>query len=349
VTRIFQGRAKVRPVRSGDGVVAAAEQLADDVLFPAAAATEAAGLVPRSHLDRLAEAGLYGLVGPVEAGGLGGDRADLCAVAEALASGCLATAFVWVQHHRLVRALAAQAPSPLAEAWLGPLCRGERRAGVALAGLLPGPARLVARPVDDGWVLDGSSPWVTGWDRIDVVYVAATGPAGAVVWVLVDAVARPGLSAHRLGLVAADASATVRLDFAGLEVPAGRVVAVEERPVAAATEGVPLRVNGSLALGVARRCCRLLGPTPLDEAVDRSRGDLDRAGPDGMAQARAAASELALRAAAALMVHQGSPSVLARDHAARLAREALFLLVFGTRPPIRAALLERLQGGDSGR
>ncbi|MGH9180059.1 MAG: acyl-CoA dehydrogenase family protein, partial [Acidimicrobiales bacterium] len=109
-----------------EDVVAAAGQLADDLLFPTALATAAAGEVPRSHLDRLAEAGLYGVVGPVEAGGLGGDQALLCSVAETLASGCLATAFVWVQHHRLVRALAAQAPSPLADAWLGPLCRGGR-------------------------------------------------------------------------------------------------------------------------------------------------------------------------------------------------------------------------------
>ncbi|MGH9179050.1 MAG: acyl-CoA dehydrogenase family protein, partial [Acidimicrobiales bacterium] len=225
-------------------------------------------------------------------------------------------------------------------------CRGGRRGGLALAGLLPGPARLVARPVEDGWVLDGSSPWVTGWGRIDVVYVAATRPDGTVVWVLLDAVDRPGLSVERLRLVAVDASATVRLDVAGLEVPAGRVVAVDEHPATTATEGVPLRVNGSLALGVARRCCRLMGPSPLDQLLDTSRRRLDEAalkGVDGIAEARAAASELALRAAAALMVHRGSSSALAGDHAARLAREALFLLVFGTRPPIRAALLRRLQ------
>ena len=48
------------------------------------------------------------------------------------------------------------------------------------------------------------------------------------------------------------------------------------------------------------------------------------------------------RAAATLAVVTGSRSVQPGDPAARLVREAAFLLVFGTRPAIRAALLDRL-------
>ena len=54
------------------------------------------------------------------------------------------------------------------------------------------------------------------------------------------------------------------------------------------------------------------------------------------------ASELALRAATTLVVSAGSRSILAGEHPQRLAREALFLLVFGSRPGIKASLLERL-------
>jgi hypothetical protein len=92
---------------------------------------------------------------------------------------------------------------------------------------------------------------------------------------------------------------------------------------------------------VARRCCRLLGPGPLDDQLAASRAALDKAvtgGTTAMAQARAAAAELAVRAAAALAVQEGSRSVTADSHAQRLAREALFLLVFGSRPPIKDAL-----------
>ena len=86
--------------------------------------------------------------------------------------GCLSTTFVWMQHHGVVRAVAG-GPAALRQEMLGPLCRGERRAGVALAGLLPGPPRLRARAVGGGYVLDGTSPWVTGWGHIDTLHVAA--------------------------------------------------------------------------------------------------------------------------------------------------------------------------------
>ena len=43
------------------------------------------------------------------------------------------------------------------------------------------------------------------------------------------------------------------------------------------------------------------------------------------------------------MVHTGSRSMLADQHAGRLYREAGFLLVFGSRPAIKSALQERLR------
>ena len=61
-----------------------------------------------------------------------------------------------------------------------------------------------------------------------------------------------------------------------------------------------------------------------------------------MAEARAAASELALRAAAALAVPDGGHAVAVDRDAQRLAREAVFLLVFGSRPGIKSAVLRRL-------
>jgi len=111
-----------------------------------------------------------------------------------------------------------------------------------------------------------------------------------------------------------------------------------------------MRVNGSLALGLVRRCVRLLGPGPLDDELAACRERLDdalTAGAAAMAQARAAASELAVRATAALAVRDGSRSITVDQHAQRLAREAVFLLVFGSRPGIKSALLQRL-GASAG-
>lgn len=164
---------------SGD-LLGATGRLADEVLFPAALAVDRADAVPAGHLDALAAAGLYGLQGPPSHGGHGLDGPAMRAVVELLAGGCLATTFVWIQHHRLVRSLAdPRAPAALRDQWLAPLCAGERRAGIALGGLLPG-AGLRAAPAGDGWVLDGASPWVTGWGLVDVVLVAARLPDGDV-------------------------------------------------------------------------------------------------------------------------------------------------------------------------
>lgn len=322
-------------------VLETARRIAEEALFPAAMAVDAADAVPVEVLDVLADAGLYGISGPVSAGGTDLDPAVQGSVIEILAGGSLATAFIWAQHHGLVQNLVDYAPAPLREEWLPPLCRGELRSGLALAGVLPGPPQLRAQPVPGGWRIEGSSPWVTGWSRIDVVLVAARTPYGGIAWLIVDATDQPGLAAERQRLVAVDSSVTVRLDFDGLEVPEDRLIRVGPHDVAG--YGITnLRNQGSLALGVAGRCCSLLGSTELDDELVACRKALDECDPGDMPVARAWASELSLRAATTLVVSAGSQSILLGAHPQRLAREALFLLVFGSRPGIKASLLDRL-------
>jgi hypothetical protein len=269
-------------------------------------------------------------------------------VIETLAGGCLTTAFVWSQHHGLVAALSADdAPAGIRDAWLGPLCRGERRAGVSFAGLIPGPPLLRARAVTGGWVIDGTAPWVTGWGRIDVVHVSARtvddpDTGGTIVRAIVDARPAASLALQPLRMVAVNASGTVTLRFDEHFVPAERVTGTEPYAQWQARDPLALRLNGSFALGVAGRCLRLLGPTPLDGELAAARSSLDGADAQTLPAARARASGFAMRAATTLVVADGARAVLVDEHAQRLAREALFLLVFGSRASIKAALLERL-------
>lgn len=332
-------------------LVETARRIADEVLYPAAAAVDRAPVLPVEQLELLAACGLYGAAAPAAVGGADLDLAAFGLVTEALAGGCLATAFVWAQHHGLVRALAEPAaPAALRADWLGPLTSGTCRAGAAYGGLLPGPPRLRADPNGDGWLVTGESPWATGWGLVDVLHVAARGPEDTVVWLVVDAVERPGLTVERQQVVAADAASTVRLRFAGLPVPGSRVRAILPYEPPGLT-GPPLRTNGSLPLGVAGRCVSKLAGGVADElgadlagCRDALDGAVTATDPEAMPAARAAASELAVRAAAALAVHTGSAAALAGSEPERLLREALFLLVFGSRAQIRAALLDRLAG-----
>jgi alkylation response protein AidB-like acyl-CoA dehydrogenase len=324
------------------GPVARARAVADDVLWPAGGEVEAAGRVPRRLLDALAADGLYGLTGPAADGGLDADPATTARVIEEVAAGDLATAFVWLQHLGVVSTL-ARAGGPLRDAHLADLCAGRLRAGVALqAATRPGPAAVTVRAEADGFVVDGEVPWVTGWGLVDVVLLAARDADDVVHLFWTDAVEGPALIAAPQELVAVTASSTVQLRVRGLRPGADRLVATVPLADWQAGDAAGLRPNGSLALGVVARCARL-AEAPLAEdltaALDAVRERLDAASPADLPAARAAASALAARATIALVVATGSSAIAAGSPVARLAREALFLQVFGTRPAIRAALL----------
>lgn len=299
---------------------------------------ESSGVIPGGHLDLLAASGFYGMAGPRDHGGLGLDSAAACQVLEIMAAGCLSTTFVLLQHHGVVRAVAENADARLRERWLRPLCTGERRAGLALAGAMPGPPLLRAEPTSGGYVFTGTSPWVTGWGYIDTLHAAARDSRDNVVWGLIDVSPHAALSVQPLDMIAVMPSQTVQVNFQKCFVSADRITSSMSLPDWQIRDATRLRSNGSLALGVAGRCCSLIGPSPLDGELISAREALNTATVQAMPAARARAAELAMRSAAALVVASGSRSILASSQAQRLAREAVFLLVFATRPAIKEHL-----------
>ena len=178
---------------------------------------------------------------------------------------------------------------------------------------------------------------MSGWGLVDTLYTAARAEDDSVVWALLDVDA--SLTATPQELVVVNASRTVALHFDDVFVPAERVVTITPLQP---TSPDALRLNGALALAVARRCILLLDGEddgfPLE--LSACREELDSA--EDVAAARAHAADLALRAAATLVVRQGAKAILRDHHGQRLMREAAFLLVFGTRAPIQQALLGRL-------
>ena len=208
-------------------LVERARDIADNVLFPAALEVDAATRVPAEHLDLLAAEGFYGAAADPDV-----EFADLAAIVEALASGDLATTLVWIQHLTPVMALLGET-SPLADAWLPALVAGQRRGGIALAGIRPPKNFLRVRRSGGDFVLDGTVPWVTGWGMIDVVYVAARDADDVVHFLLMDApggpagdsdTVAPTLRTDTQQLVALQASNTVNVTFDGHLVPGDRLV-----------------------------------------------------------------------------------------------------------------------------
>ncbi len=320
----------------------AALQRLSSRFFADAPAVETAESIPDEHLRLLAGAGLYVLFAPQAEGGLGLGYPGMCSVVEELSSGCLASTFVWAQHFRFLGSmLDGEAPAALREKYQRGAISGEIKGGVALTGLLPGPPKLMARPAPGGWLLEGEAPWVSGWGIVDIVVVLARGPGDTVVTLLLDAKPQPGLSITPLRLVALNATRTVRARFGGVFVRADMAVAEQDYETAR-VRSERLRLNGSFSLGLVRRCCSLMGPSPFDQELVDCRAALDGAEEATLPAARAWASELAARASASLVVSRGSRSALVGDVAERLSREATFLLVFGSRPAIKDASLARL-------
>jgi alkylation response protein AidB-like acyl-CoA dehydrogenase len=301
--------------------------------------------IPPSHLSAFSAAGLYGAIAPKAVGGLELDLAKTCDLVEQLAAACLTTTFVWLQHFRLLGAMLDPATPENLRSMLPSVISGEVKGGVSLGGLLPGPARLTAEAADDGWLLNGDAPWVSGWGIVDDLVVTAREGSKSVASFVLDAKLGDGITMTPLHLSAMNASSTVTVSFSNVKVPRDRYVGSQpyapglERP-----EG--LRVNGSLALGVARRCCDLIGPSVLDDELRGAREELDRAGVDEIYGARARASALAVRCAHVLAVTTGSRSAISGDVSERSTREASLLLVFASRPAIKTALLDQMFKGS---
>ncbi|HEY5116759.1 MAG TPA: acyl-CoA dehydrogenase family protein [Nakamurella sp.] len=324
-----------------------ARRIADDTLFPAAAAVDGADRAPSAHLGLLAAEGFYGIAAAPENGGVGLHRFDVVAdVVASFAGGCLATTFIWIQHLGPLIAVGTIGAPGIRDRWLGPLARGERRSGVAMAGVRPGPGRIHTRPAPGGFLVTGETTWVTGWGLIDTLLVGAVDDREVVHFFLMDAAPAATLSVRPARLIAAQASSTVSMRFDNHFIPADRLGHTEPFADWSGGDAVGSALNGFLAIGIAARCARLLGTDELSDDLAAARAALLTTTPTEIPGARARASLLAVRAATQLLVQAGSRGVLADQDAQRLYREAGFLLVFGSRPAIKDSMLQQLRSAD---
>lgn len=324
--------------KTADALIAEAQQLADDVLFPRSLDADVAAGVPETQLQALADAGFYGISTQCSA-------STIAAIIEAFASGCLTTTFVWTQHLG-ASAAAHFSDGPVRNELAAAMAAGAVRGGVAFAHMLrPGTPMTVATPTAGGWLYSGSAPWVTGWGHINVVHAAAR-HGDDIVWALIDAQDSATLSSTQINFAVVNATQTDVLAYDDHFVPSSRVTKVENFEAWKARYRLGLRSNGSLALGVAARCCALLGDAAFDRRLVQARETLNTTDPADvalMSKARAAASLLAVNAATALVAQTGGSAVMLSDHAQRLMREAMFVLVQGQTPGIKAELLQQLE------
>ncbi|MDQ6650976.1 MAG: acyl-CoA/acyl-ACP dehydrogenase [Actinomycetota bacterium] len=325
-------------------------------LAEGAAGTEIHG-VSRETLDALAEAGLYGVMGPVETGGLGLPAFATRRVAELLAGADPQVWFLWYQHGPVVAMLAASTNLDLAARWLPDLCSGRKRAGVAFSHLRSAqPSITAVVGADETLRLSGRQPWCTGWGLVDVILLGAV-CGEEVVFALVPARDGAGLrSTAPLPLAVMGGTSTVALHLDDYVVPENLVVA--RLPYAewfAADQARNANVQPS-TFGVAFAALdRLTATSPelaeqLGASVAQVRhsayGLVDNVPTPEQIDERLAlrgnALVLGVEATTALVAARGGGGLSLADPAQRLLRAAAFQLVHAQSGPVRSATLDTL-------
>ncbi len=351
------------------GPVARARRLADELIRPQAEQVDCS-VVPRTHLDAWGRAGLLGLAGPRSAGGGQAPPAVVREVTEVLAAACGSTWFVATQHVTPLVTLSASDNATLRDRLLHGMCTGEVLAGVAIAQLRrPGPPAVTATRTASGWRFDGSVAWMTGWGICDVFLLAGLTPDAEVVQVLVPAQAGGGLTASsRLPLAAMAATGTVILELEGFSVDRADVVAVGDLENWLAKDAAKTANAGPHVFGLHRECvARLLETSSRrDDATAAALAQqlaqegqrlrrvaytlIDDVPPDeaiaDRLAVRAAALDLVVRSATALVAATGGSAMSLDAAPQRLLREAVFSLVQGQTGPVREATLQLFR--DSG-
>jgi alkylation response protein AidB-like acyl-CoA dehydrogenase len=342
-------------------LVAVARTVGAEVLRPVAESVDSSA-VPRSHLHALAEAGLFGLVVPVQYGGADAAPAVQRAVSEELAAADASTWFVWTQHHTPVRTIVRGSNEVLRGDLLPVMGTGALVAGTAFTHLRrPGPPALVATRAGDGWRFDGNIAWLTSWEVADRFLIAAQHDDD-VVWALLPLAAGGAVRVHELPLAAMSATRTVRLELRDVPVDATEVVLVEPLAEWRAIDAARTADTNPAVFGVAREAIDRMGAESRDRGDgaaeagagrlaeqlaalrERANGLADSSAPgerlEERARARAAALAFAVRATNTYVASRGGRAMSLTDPAQRLARTAMFLLVQGQTAAGRAATIE---------
>lgn len=319
-------------------------------LAPLAGAIDAEGIYPAAFLRTL--------------GALGG-FADGHALGRSIEVGarvgrvCGSTAFLqWCQS--VSAWYLAHAPEAAArERYLGPVSRGELLAGSGLSNALKHldgieKIRLAARRQGDGYVVDGTLPWVSNLAPGHLLITAAAVDDGGYVMFAVSTDA-PGVALHACPAFSGmEGTATLNVRFKGVAVAAADVLAQPAQFAAFMARVKPGLVlnQAGMGFGVIEGCLDIVREGQAshaevngflaDQADDlaaalaalrHTAAALVRQAEAGASpilpvlKLRAAVSELALRAAQAAVLHAGARGYLKRHPAQRRLREAVFVAI----------------------
>jgi alkylation response protein AidB-like acyl-CoA dehydrogenase len=315
---------------------------------------------PTEDLRALADAGAMRWAVPQEFGGDELSPLDLHLRYEEIAAESLSTALILTQRDSAVGLITASANDALKRELLPRLTHDEFFATVGIAQLTTSrqhtsPA-LVARPDDAGWRLSGTIPWSTGADQSKFVIAGAAVDDVQILFVLPMNLAGVRVDPP-MPLVALRATHTSSITCNDVSLE-DRWLLTEPMPQALSIRKHSLPIGQAfLAMGLTRGAISLIGEhrsslaASTAQNLTRELNDVRRdvinvCQPDSVAQdtasLRGRSIELALRAThAAVAIYKGT-ALLESHPAQRLAREAMFLLVWSCPNPVIECTVEAL-------
>ena len=267
--------------------------VAEEVV-PHADAWERDGMTPRAVLRRMGELGFLGIRYPEAFGGSGMDTLATMVLAEELGRSTFGGFAITVLVHTDMASphLANAGNADQLERYLPSVINGERISAVAVtepdAGSDVAGIRTRARPVADGWVLDGSKMFITNGVHADLYFVAAkTDPQGSRSRSMTMFIVEKGTEGLRVGRTLEKmgwhSSDTAELVFEDCFVPSANVLGDEHHGFYAIMKNFQNErlVLGAQALGEAARAIELtldfvrtrkaFGGTLWDKQVIRQR------------------------------------------------------------------------------
>ena len=355
---------------TADSLIQEVVALAKSELRPLVAQIDQEGLYPEEFLQSLGDSGGFASIGSVEQGGNGLGLGTQIRTLAAVGAECGSTAFLgWCQS--ACGWYLRQTPNAAArERYLSHVLRAQWLAGTGMSNTvkhLSGIEKhlLQAVPEGDGFVINGSLPWVSNLGDTHVFAASAQLPDGRYIMFMARGNA-PGVTLKPCPeFCGMEGTRTLNVRFADARIEQADLLADAEQFedfIRSIKPGFILLQIG-MGAGVIEACLKtirdsnLATPKPnayLDDQYDTLRAELDalllrtqeladqaEAGTVAMLpvlEARLAASELSLRAAQSAALHAGAKGYLMRHAAQRHSREALFVAI--VTPAIKHLRLE---------
>jgi alkylation response protein AidB-like acyl-CoA dehydrogenase len=322
---------------------------------------------PGHQLHQLvAESGLLRWGLPAEYGGVAASDAAMLYAYETLASACLTTTFVLTQRNAACQRIANSENREIKAELLPRLCSGESFATVGISHLTTSRQHLAKPAVSavetsDGFVLNGTVPWVTGAPAAEHLVSGGTLADGRQVLLAFPASLKGVEVKPPMQLLALSASQTATVAFNDVHIPRRNLLAGPvENVMRIGGGGAGSLTTSALAVGVTRGVLTRLAHeaerrpdlAPIYEALETERKEASEdlyAAATGTKSAsgtvpsselvRQEANSLVLRAAQAYLAASKGAGFVSGHPAERAVREAMFFLVWSCPQPVVSAAL----------